>query len=198
LHVPVSAATFFVKSIRVGGGSNSLTLTATSGGHSVPWRGLKRDWRMSWSWVGVYGAKWIVRTFGEGVKVAEVDEAVRVWVLAMPIRRKADRMARGKEKIETRDWAFGDHGPEVPSINEVKNSSKEVRSMSRPAMEEDALLQVERSRARTRAWIGSKEAGVGGGVERVSSTRFEVGVAGSRGEAEMCRRTNNGWWETAF
>ena len=40
---------------------------------------------------------------------------------------------------------------DVPSINEVKNWSREVRSTSRPAIEEEVLLQVERSKARTRA-----------------------------------------------
>lgn len=40
---------------------------------------------------------------------------------------------------------------DVPSINGVKNLSREVRSSSRPAIEEEVLLQVERSKARTRA-----------------------------------------------
>ena len=53
--------------------------------------------------MGVYGAKWMVCTFFEGMSVAEVDEVVRVCVLAMPIRRKADGIAWGNEKIEARD-----------------------------------------------------------------------------------------------
>ena len=39
----------------------------------------------------------------------------------------------------------------VPLINDVKNLSKEVRSSSRPAIDEELLLHVERSKARTRA-----------------------------------------------
>ena len=39
----------------------------------------------------------------------------------------------------------------VPSINEVRNWSRDVHSTSRPAIEEEVLLQVERSKARTRA-----------------------------------------------
>ena len=96
--------------------------------------------------------------------------------------------------VVSRSWSM-----EAPSINEFRNSSREVSSVSRPAIEEDTLLQVERSKARTRAWIGSRDAGgLGGGVEIVSSIRFEVGVAGSRDEAEVCRRTGVDRWGTVF
>lgn len=40
---------------------------------------------------------------------------------------------------------------DVPSVNEVKNWSREVHSTLRPAIEEEVLLKVERSKARTRA-----------------------------------------------
>jgi hypothetical protein len=39
----------------------------------------------------------------------DIDEAddVRVWVFAMPMRRRVDGVVFGREKIDDNDWALG-------------------------------------------------------------------------------------------
>ena len=101
---PVSAATFFVKSIRVGFGRNFLISVAR---FSSCERVVNRDWRISCSCTGVYGAKWIVCTLDDGRKAFDDDEDVRVCVLAMPMSRRTAGTASVRVKIDVRDWAPG-------------------------------------------------------------------------------------------
>ena len=66
-----------------------------------------------------------------------------------------------------------------------------ARSVSRPAISALSLLQVERSKARARAWRGRRDVGgVGGGVAITRCDISGVGVAGDdpRVDIDVCRR----------
>lgn len=73
-------------------------------------------------------------------------------------------------------------GMEAWSMNGNRKSRIAARSASRPAISLFALLHVERSSARARAWTGRRAlGGVGGGVVIASS---EISVTGVDGENE--------------
>ena len=56
----------------------------------------------------MYGEKWSVHTL-LAADMDDMDEADDgwVWVFAMPMRRRVDRVAFGKEKIDDSDWVLG-------------------------------------------------------------------------------------------
>jgi hypothetical protein len=91
---PVSAATFFVKSSRMGFGRNFLTSVAR---FSSCERVINRYWRISCSCMGVYRAKWIVCTLDDGRKAFDGYEDVRVCALAIPMSRRTAGTVSVKE-----------------------------------------------------------------------------------------------------
>lgn len=99
---PVSAATFFVKSMMAALGRklfvsvDELSLDRLS----------KRETRISWSSRGVYGAKWTVWTLVVSRNGFEAD-AVRVWVLAIPISRNVEGKDSVSVNIEDSECSLG-------------------------------------------------------------------------------------------
>ena len=67
----------------------------------------QRDWRISCSCTGVYGARWIVCTLDDGRKAFDDDEDVRVCVLAMPMSYRTADAALVRVKIDVREWVPG-------------------------------------------------------------------------------------------
>jgi hypothetical protein len=78
---------------------------------------------------------------------------------------------------------------DVASIKVARKLRIEARSVERPAIVVLALLQVDRRRARARAWRGRREVGgVGGGVEMASVEISAAGVVGDRDATDAFRR----------
>jgi hypothetical protein len=89
--------------------------------------------------------------------------------------------------------AFWPSSMDGPSKKVVRKPRMEARSAARPAISMLELLQVDRRRARARAWRGSKDVGgVGGGVEITSLEISVVGVAGGRDATDAFRRRAKG------
>jgi hypothetical protein len=70
-------------------------------------RVVNRDWRISCSCTGVYGAKWIVCTLDDGRKAFDGDEDVRVCALAIPMSHRTAGTASVRVRIDIRNWVLG-------------------------------------------------------------------------------------------